>query len=113
LTANPASRQLHEHAAISRDATPQRTLIIRTPKRTHGFRYSGLLDWEGTDTKLILHFTRANVIIHGKDLLKTYISKLADDRLPELVEPLRGDKFGAGITGSVGVEKIDVEIVER
>ena len=113
MTANPSSRELYQHAAVSRDAAPQRTLLIRTPRRTHGFRYSGLLDWEGTDETLVLHFTRANVIIHGKDLLKTYAPKLTDDRLAELVEPQRADKFGAGVTGSAGVEKIEVEIVER
>lgn len=113
MTANPPSRELNQHAALARDLAPQRTLIIRTPRRTHGFRYSGLLDWEGTETKLILHFTRANVTVHGKNLLRIYAPKLADDRLPELVEPLRGDRFGAGITGSEGVEKIDVELLER
>jgi hypothetical protein len=112
LAGNNPSRELLQRTVPARSSGPQRTLIVRTPRRTHGFRYSGLLDWEGTDSVLILHFTRADVIIHGRDLLKTYADKLAEDQLAELVEPMRGDRFGASATGSEGVEKIEVEIVK-
>jgi hypothetical protein len=51
------------------------------------------------------------VIVQGKELLKLYIEKLAEDQLAELVEPQRGDRFGVSATGSEGVEKIEVEIL--
>lgn len=117
MDANDLSRELFPSAGptvkTEAPAPPRRTLIVRTPRRTYGLRYGGLLEWEGTESVLVLHFTRVDVVVHGRELLKTYAGQLAEDLLSELVEPQRGDRFGASSTGSKGVEKIEVVFLKR
>jgi len=98
---------------VARDLGPQRTLLLRTSKQTYGFRYSGLLHWSGTDARLEIQFTTATVVVHGKELLRLYATKLADDRVVEFVEPTRADKFRTEKTGSTGVERVEVVWVEK
>jgi len=105
-------RQLIRRAEVDRDLGPQHSLTVRLPKATHGLPYTGLLRWQGDNSKLVLYFATVIVTVHGSGLLDKYGPLLADQRLRQLVAPLRTDGFSAMREGSEGVERIDVFVIK-
>ena len=105
-------RLLHR-TETARDLGPQHSLTLKLPKATHGLPYSGLLRWEGDNSKLVLYFATVVVTVTGQTLVDRYGPLLADQRLRQLVAPLRTDRFNAAREGSEGVERIEVVEIER
>ncbi|MBL8227359.1 MAG: hypothetical protein JNL98_02735 [Bryobacterales bacterium] len=105
--------KLDRRMELNRDLGPQRCLIVRTAKTTHGLFYTGLLRWEGDNSKLVLYFATVVVTITGQGLLDRYGSLLADNKLRHLSAPARTDRFHVTHEGSEGVERIDVVRVDQ